>query len=624
MLSPDVRAVAMDLLRPPSQYGLDLAVLTTYTLDLDALLALPLAVLSQSDSSVEDLMAYPLDLIAALREAGDRIHVFVDETGIGIPDRGRELVSTLESSVHPVRAPNGGVFHPKVWLARFVPEDDDAPELLRLAILSRNLTFDCSWDIALASEAPIGGRRVADSRPLGELIAALPSMAAKAGTRLPKSVSDAVATLAEKARRTAYPAPEGFDSPLRFHSFGFPSRPTGVWPPKGDASRVLAVAPFAGKYGTDMTAAFAGDGAKCTLVGRAEELDQISPDALDKWSEVLVLSDPASGESAEEARRPSGLHAKIIGVEHGGQATWYFGSANLTRAALAGRNVEILARLTGRRHRCGIGQFLDEHPVGTGGRVAHAQADRKRRFRDLCEPYNPSPTETEEDDATLAEEERQRSRGMLEKAQAAVTQSVASGDLRVVCRPGEDVWEWRMVGEIGDMPDGVTVHIWPATLAEEHCHPPNHLSWQLPVSHLTAFVAFWMSVGVEGVDDLRFAMRLPDEGLPNDRTARILRALVDSPAKFLHFLRALLGPIGERDFLPRDGEGPAVPYGEGVFGGAETLLEDLLRAASRDPERLDVVRRLVDDLRRTEDGRAIILPDLYELWQAIDETVATR
>ena len=42
MLSPDSRTVAFDLLRPPSGYTLDLAVLTTYTLDLEALLdALP-------------------------------------------------------------------------------------------------------------------------------------------------------------------------------------------------------------------------------------------------------------------------------------------------------------------------------------------------------------------------------------------------------------------------------------------------------------------------------------------------------------------------------------------------------------------------------------------------------
>jgi len=606
MLSPDVRAVAMDLLRPPSQHRLDLAVLTTYTLDLEALLALPLAVLSQSDSSVEELMADPLRLIAALQEAGDRIHVFVDATGISIPDQGRELVSTLESSVHPVRAPNGGVFHPKVWLARFVPEEEDGRELLRLAVLSRNLTFDRSWDIALTSEAPAGGRRVAKSRPLGELLAALPNMASRAGARLPKSVSDAVAELAEQARRTAYPAPDGFDSPLEFQSFGIQSRSTGAWPPNGGATRLLAVAPFANAYGTKMVAAWGREGIDRTLIARPEELDLIEPAALDEWSEVLVLSEePASGESAQEARRPSGLHAKVIALEHRGEVSWYFGSANLTHAALTERNVEMLARLTGRRIPFGIAQFLEE-------------------FRGLCEPYDPSLADTEEEDATLAEE-RRRGTQMLEEARTAVAHSVSCGGLRIWCKKGkreDDVWDWRMDGDVD--PKGVMVQFWPTSIPEELSHPLDRRSWSLPVSSLTAFVAFRMGVDVDGVDDVRFAMRLPAKGLPSDRTARILRSLIDSPAKFLRFLRALLGGVeGESFSLLRDGDGSSSAALAGMFDG-ETLLEDLLRAASRYPERLDVVRRLVRDLRQTEDGRTIIPPDLYEVWQAIDQTVAVR
>lgn len=604
MLSPDVRAVAIDLLRPPNEHRLDFAVLTTYTLDLEALLALPLAVLSQSDSGIDELMADPLRLIAALQEAGERIHVFVDETGIAIPDQGKELVSTLETSVHPVRAPNGGVFHPKVWLARFVPEEDDGPELLRLAILSRNLTFDRSWDIALTSEAPAGRRRVAASRPLGELLATLPNLASKAGAGLPEGISDAVAELAEQARRTAWPTPDGFDSPLEFQSFGVGSRRTEAWPPKGDATAVLAVAPFAGAFGTKMVAALGREASKRTLIARPEELDLIAPAVLDGWSEVLVLSEePAAGETAEEARRPSGLHAKIIAVEHRGQVTWYFGSANLTQAALTEHNVEVLARLTGRRAQLGIERFLEG-------------------FRDLCEPYEPSLADTEEEDAALAEE-RRRGTQMLEGARTAIAQS---GKLRVRCKRRDgDIWNWRIDGEVAHtIREGVTVQVWPTSIPEEQSRPLDQLSWSLPVSSLTAFVAFRLSVGVEDVDDLRFAMRLPAMGLPKDRTARILRSLIDSPTKFLRFLRALLGGVeGESLFLPREGEGSSDAAWEGVFGG-ETLLEDLLRTASRNPERLDVVRRLVKDLRRTEDGRTIVPPDLYKLWQAIDQTVVRR
>jgi hypothetical protein len=60
MLSPSQRSVAMDMLRPPAGYRIDQAVLTTYSLDLDVLLALPLAVLAHSDCGVDELLADPL------------------------------------------------------------------------------------------------------------------------------------------------------------------------------------------------------------------------------------------------------------------------------------------------------------------------------------------------------------------------------------------------------------------------------------------------------------------------------------------------------------------------------------------------------------------------------------
>jgi hypothetical protein len=150
MLAPDTRAVAMEVLRPPSGYRLDQAVLTTYSLDLDVLLALPLAVLAQSDRGIDELLNDPLLVLEALREAGRRIHVFVDVAGIARPHQARDLFTLLESCVHPVRAPQGGAFHPKVWLVRFVNETGG--HRLRVAVASRNLTFDRAWDVALISD----------------------------------------------------------------------------------------------------------------------------------------------------------------------------------------------------------------------------------------------------------------------------------------------------------------------------------------------------------------------------------------------------------------------------------------------------------------------------------------
>ena len=334
MLLPDSRTVAFELIRPPSGYHLDLAVLTTYTLDLEALLVLPLSVLAHPDGGLEELLADPLRLHQAIRDAGDRVHAFVDETGIGIPRGARPLYSMLESSVHAVRAPNGGSFHPKVWVARFTAdagdaedaEDEAPPDLLRVAILSRNLVFDRSWDVALASEAPPRNvkRRVGASRPLGDLLSALPQLTT---TPLDKDIAARVQALADQVARAAFPAPDGFDSPIRFHALGL-SRSRRTWQPPSNGYSALAIAPFVNRTGLDAVGALSDS--ERILVSRREELDKLSEDALADWNEKLVLADTAQDEAEDEDEtvdgddaepvirvRPAGLHAKMFAVEHG-------------------------------------------------------------------------------------------------------------------------------------------------------------------------------------------------------------------------------------------------------------------------------------------------------------------
>ena len=644
MLLPDSRTTAFELIRPPSGYRLDFAVLTTYTLDLEALLVLPLSVLAHPDGGLEELLADPLRLHQAIREAGDRVHAFVDESGIGIPRSARPLYSMLEASVHPVRAPNGGAFHPKVWVARFKAVDETADDMLRVAVLSRNLTFDRSWDVALASEAPIRSRQfVKKTRPLHDFLLALPEFATG---RIPRGIVERVEALADQITRTAFPAPDGFDSPIEFHALGL-TRRRRAWSPPSSGYRTLALAPFVSQTG------LAGVGRLSendrTLVSRQEELDKLSEHALVAWKEIFVLSDTAQGEAEDvpadtdedgdagkaganegdpgtgvdarqdgdtsaagvDARqdadtsaaatdaRPSGLHAKMIAVEHGWDATWYVGSANLTAAAFGGDNVEMMASVTGKKGRkegasgCGIDRFLH------GG------------FLKLCVPYQRVEPETEDQRVTAARERLEAARDALVDAR-----------MHVTCVPGEDLWTLTIDCGVAPCGDDVEVAALPVSVAEDQALGLDEpLRWRLPVTRLTAFIAFRLRVPVRGVDDIRMTLRLPAEGMPADRMHHVLRGLLDSPEKFIRFLRALLGGLDAVLAWTKDegqGDGPA-PWGVGL--GGETLLDDLVRTASRDPDRLKPVRRLIDDLRKTEEGRRIVPDELLAVWTAVEEAL---
>ena len=614
MLPPDSRTTAFKLIRPPSGYRLDFAVLTTYTLDLETLLVLPLSVLAHPDGGLEELLADPLRLHQAIRDAGDRVHAFVDEKGIAIPRGARSLYSMLETSVHPVRAPNGGAFHPKVWVARFTAVDE-AEDLLRVAVLSRNLTFDRSWDVALASEAPLRSqRRVAASRPLHDFLRELPRLATG---RIPQRTVDRVVALADQVTRTAFPAPDGFDSPIEFHAIGLTPR-RRAWRPPSSGYRTLAVAPFVNRTGLDVVGRLSGN--ERILVSRQEELDKLSDDALADWKEKFVLSDAAQGEAedgpaaaAEEDptgtagpnqgepgtgvdTRPSGLHAKMIAVEHGWHVTWFVGSANLTAAAFTGSNVEMMASVTGKRGGAsgrGIGHFLD------GG------------FQKLCVPYQRVEQEAEDPQVTDA-------RARLEAA----CDALVDARLQVVCASADELWTLTIDGNVA-LPADVEVEVWPVSVAEDQaCRLPEPLRWRLLVAHLTAFIAFRLSVPVRGVDDIRMTLRLPAEGMPADRIHQILRTLLNSPEKFLRFLRALLGGLDQLVGWAKDAEEGTGTGDWGVGGGGETLLDDLVRTASRDPDRLKPVRRLIDDLRKTDEGRRVVPDELFAVWMAVEEALA--
>jgi len=132
-------------------------------------------------------------------------------------------------------------------------------------------------------------------------------------------------------------------------------------------------------------------------------------------------------------------------------------------------------------------------------------------------------------------------------------------------------------------------------------------------------VAFRLRFPGVSVDDVRFTLKLPAHGMPEGRVAQVLRTLIDSPERFLQFLRALLGGLdGLVGWVGHNGEGPESQRWD-IGWSPQTLLEDLLRAASRDPARLEPVRRLIRDLRQTEEGREIVPDDLFALWSVVDE-----
>src|SRR5262245_30632704 len=168
MLDPNDRRLLLESLRPPEGFQLDFAVATTYSLDLVALLTAPVA-FTFYDWEHEDgrPVVEPLALLEALSRHAERLAIFCQADRILLPRGAHGLFGFLEERVIPVSARRpGGIFHPKVWVLRYV--DPVNKVRYRLLVSSRNLTFDRGWDTLLVLDGELEDRKLGHGylRPL--------------------------------------------------------------------------------------------------------------------------------------------------------------------------------------------------------------------------------------------------------------------------------------------------------------------------------------------------------------------------------------------------------------------------------------------------------------------------
>jgi len=121
---------------------------------------------------------------------------------------------------------------------------------------------------------------------------------------------------------------------------------------------------------------------------------------------------------------------------------------------------------------------------------------------------------------------------------------------------------------------------------------------------------------------VEFVLRLPLKGMPEGRVAAIMSSMINSSERFLRYLALLLSddptaPGGA--ILRRRTQG-----GDGT-NGAETswdttvVLENLIRAYSRNPKRLARIEALLVDLKQGPTAASVIPPEFEDIWQAFRE-----
>jgi len=602
VLAPKDRTLLLEALRPPPGFRLDLAVCTTYSLDLMALLVAPLA-FTFFDWEEEDGQPTrdPNALLEAIRRHVDRIHVFCQAGQIAVPPTYRMLFSYLESSVHEVRAhKSDGVFHPKVWMLRYA-NDGEAPQY-RLLCASRNLTFDRSWDTLLVLDGVAGKRPEKKNEPLARFLRALPAMAVQA---LPGSAGDSLIELADEMGRVEFQLPENVEE-IDFWPLGLPGE-QDTWPFPERADRGLVISPFL----TEGTLARLSISGEQTLISRIDSLGTRGPKQLGGY-EVFALSDAADleaeeGAEAEAARDTSaelsGLHAKLFAFDVAGVGRVWTGSANATNAAFH-NNVEFLVEMRGRSQHMGVEAILC--PAQKGINV----------LRDLLEPFTPY----EEGGVDSTQQK-------LDQMLTALRRFVVSLELELHAElADEDHYDLSLSPTSKPaQPEGeCELRCWPLTLKQEvgaqHVSPDSHAPLLFPglsFEALTTFFAFEGRVSIDGRSgSCRFVLNLPGTGFPDNRRQRLLRYMLKDREQVMRYLFLLLGDVGTLSISDITGSSRYAGGGamDGGFRAGIPMLEALVEALDRHPEKLDQVARFVTELRSTGDGRDLLPEDFDQIW----------
>lgn len=236
---------------------------------------------------------------------------------------------------------------------------DATQTLLRLLILSRNLTRDRSWDISLRLDGKLTRRVDAENRPLFDLVSSLPDLAV---TEVSQDARELTNSVAQDLRRAEWTLPERFDE-VRFAVNGFSNK---VWQP-GPCARLGIISLFCDGQALELLRNLSR--AEPRLLSRPDELACIDADVLERFEQVAVLDEMAASEDGEEDASPNaiqGLHAKAFIAEVSWDTVLTVGSGNATRPALiSGNNVELFASLKGKRSKVGsVDDIMGEKGFG--------------------------------------------------------------------------------------------------------------------------------------------------------------------------------------------------------------------------------------------------------------------
>lgn len=576
MLDLKEKHLYTELLFPPDGYELDKAVGATYSMDLYMLLALPVSLYFGRDVDDEN-QDDRTDVLAAIRETASKLRVFCNRGRIHFPEKYSRLFCFLEPCIRQVHIRNGS-FHPKFWLLRYLSRLD-GQVIYRIIVMSRNLTDSHDLDLCFFADGKIDLRANRNS--------GLES-AVKYLRDVDEDRGKFYREILEEIPHIVFELPQSFRD-ANFHDI------EGLIFPAAKVDSLLIISPFLKERRLSELATMSEK--TPMLFSLRESLDSVTEKTLQKYHAYVLQDRFIDGESmlderqGPSLRRKLNLHAKLyaFGMPDG-DGRIYLGSANCTNAAFAG-NKELMVELHSTSQR-----YLPKHLRDT--------LLQSGVFEEYIRVENPTIEIDPDQD-------------ILEKLAREIEGLRFSG---AVWRGDQDGYVVQLKVE-GTLPQQKGWGLKVALLTNKGRELPLSSApmtfGPLSLQDVTAFVAVSVYKGNEKKDSVVIKADLP---VPEERDRAVFNALIDSADKLLQYLHIYLdgrnapenpylkdqsrdGPSDGRNASSRN-DMPTVP-----------LYENLLIIASREPDRLKRIGKVIEEVGSNQTIDRMLLEELKLFWE---------
>lgn len=594
-------------LMPDEGWRTSWAIGTTYSLDLEVLMSIPLALFQSkylTDEIEDGVDNLRMDMLDALDKVKDRMFVFVHENNISAKCKNPKLVSFLDQNIWNFEPTDAFVsFHPKVWLVRYEKNTPNSNEYkYRLVVMSRNISSATDFDIAVAMDG-VPDKKGNRKNNNMSLEAMMEGLMKKTGR------DDIVEQFRKELQNVCFKAPAPFHTQVFWpHTFSdtFSEFKCPLLHENGieKYDELMVISPFVHNVTLENLAKKVADKEKRILISRENELMKCDQKVLEHWQCYAMLGnyencDVEVGDDESDVMNVA-LHAKIYIIKAQWKwgkkpcYNWFVGSTNCTEAGF-GKNREALLQLKSYDESTSPNKVLESlkpflikyTPSDVKESVQDAGGGKEMRelvFDVSRLGYNVDLEQTgDKYKVTVSVDENERSK--VVKDGVSITLSLF----------GHDSQKWELNKY------------------------DSHTFDNIDCSMLSSFAR----VEIKAFDETKtFLLKLPikmSSDLLRARHKKIMSEIIGDEERMMGYIMHCLDPFAMpgKQIKKRN----RTKHGSGNSDKGLYLLpiyEKLLVAASRNPQLLDDIDRNIELLKdtRDKDGQPLLSEDFNDMWEA--------